>query len=137
MFAAHLTSSGNSDVISLPLRTIYDGEVSPATARAIYRIDSDGYVYEKIGSLPAAVIDQWCDPVTNTGNYEARATITSGSVNTGTFGSWLALSTSREWGQTLTSSIFITGQFLVEVRSIATGVVRATADIETEADRTL
>lgn len=137
MFAAHLTSSANGDAISLPDRTIVDAQTSPATARAIYRVDADGNVYEKIGAAAAVLISQWCNPALNAGNYEARATILSGSVNTGTFGSWQALSTSREWGQEVTTNSFVIGQFQVEIRNATTLAVRATATVDAEADRTI
>lgn len=136
MFAAHL-GSANSDTISLPSATITDAQGSPATARAIYRVDSNGKVYSRINGGAAVEIGQWCDPVASAGGYEARASVLSGTVNTGMFGTWLALTSSYEWGQEVTTNSFVTGQFQVEIRATGTGTVLATATIDAEADRTL
>jgi hypothetical protein len=59
-------------------------------------------------------------------NYEIRVTVTSGGpFNTGTVGSWLALSTGRDWTISTTSSKSI--GFNIEIRLTA-GATVATAN---------
>lgn len=67
--------------------------------------------------------------------YEARFTITSGALSTGTAGTWLNLGTSRAWTVTRNTVGTSTCQGTVEIRDAATLTVLATATITLEADR--
>lgn len=56
------------------------------------------------------------------GDYEIRATLQSGSVDSGTTGSWLALSSSRSWSIDEASNIQ-QAELLIEIRDVATSTV--------------
>lgn len=74
----------------------------------------------------------------SSGSYEARATLNSGSLTSGTTGSWLALSSSREW--TVTDSVFdlnpVEAEILVEIRNATTLAVIDSATVTLSAERT-
>lgn len=78
---------------------------------------SDGSYYRYRYGVP--IFDSyWLNPQTNMGEYEIRATLNSGDTpDTGTIGSWEALSTSRQWTlteETLDASE--TCELLIEIR---------------------
>ena len=67
--------------------------------------------------------------------YEARFTILSGTLSTGTAGSWLNLGTTRTWTVSRSTIGSTICQGTVEIRDAATLAVLATATITLEADR--
>lgn len=84
--ASYLTS-GLSDDLSGP--TEY--------ANVKYQINADGYVYVDSGYSGLTAGEQWATPTSLASNYEIRATLDSGTIQTGTFGSWLDMATTRTW----------------------------------------
>lgn len=64
---------------------------------AAYQVNSDGYAKYAIDSSGYINYEQWCTPATDGGNFEVKATISSGTVSSGTTGSWLATSTNPTW----------------------------------------
>lgn len=81
-------------VVNFVDQSVYSGTSSPATAG--YRVNSDGFDYENVQNV-YSVLSQWVTPTSAGGNYEVFATITSGSLTTGTTGSWIATSTNPTW----------------------------------------
>lgn len=72
------------------------------------------------------VVDQWISPVANVGDYEVRATLSSGDTPTGTIGSWEALSTTRSW--TLTNDDTADScDILLEIRWTGDNLVKDSA----------
>jgi len=61
--------------------------------------------------------------------YEIRLTVTSGTspneVGSDTTGSWLALSSNRQWGLTRTGTGTTQGTYTIEIRAAASGTVMA------------
>lgn len=72
----------------------------------------------------------WGSGVTGA-EYEARATVTVGSLTSGTAGSWLSLSSARTWSKTRTSDFggteFVT--FTLEIRDALTQVVKDSSTV--------
>lgn len=117
-------------VIAITNQTISAGVFSPDTAEAGYRLNSNGKVYKnQNGSLTE--IETWCTPTSEASNYEARVTVVSGVTPTGTIGSWVALSSTREWTvQEPTPGNTSTSTFTVEIRRTGTTTVLDSATIE-------
>ena len=67
-----------------------------APAIAEYNLRSDGVVSKFVNGLET-VIGNWIVPNTTASSYEVRATIVSGSLSSGTTGSYLSLGTTRSW----------------------------------------
>jgi hypothetical protein len=85
--------------VTLTGGTISDSELLIA-AYAGVRVDSDGNVYAVAVPSTAQIstATDWIRPAAlASGSYEARATVNSGALSGGTTGSWLALSSDREW----------------------------------------
>lgn len=70
------------------------------------------------------------------GDYEARATVTSGSLSSGTSGSWLALSTSQSWTRIRALNGVSTCIFTLEIRRTSDNTVLDTSEITLEASGT-
>lgn len=64
-------------------------------------------------------------------DYEVRATVTSGTLTSGTTGSWLSLGITRAWNVTRTNNAPGTdaATITVEIRLAATGTVLATVTV--------
>jgi len=122
-------------VISITDQYVYDFD-SP-DAYAYYFLTAGGQVEQSLeaGGNNPTNLEQWCTPTNQSSNYEAFITITGGTLSGGSAtGTWLALSTTRNWFVTENQS----GQqklcqFTVQIRKIGTGTVLDTATIDLEA----
>lgn len=115
--------------VSIDDRTVSDTEVTPDIARAYYRLNSNGSVYG--GQSPTTFLEVWRDAGASA-DYQVRATYISGTrVPSGTFNTWLSLSTTRDW------QLFTDGDggavwnatVLFEIRSATTFVVLDSASV--------
>lgn len=101
---------------------------SPANATATYRVKNDG----TCDSTANNTLDEgtWL-LAGSVGDYEVRATLNSGSLASGTTGSWLSCSTTREWAVTVTSDLGGTqaANLTIEIRDTATSTVRASCTV--------
>lgn len=95
---------------------------------AVFRLNSDGTVY--YGDNGSYVPQYAWRQSGASADYEARVTINYGPVS-GTSGSWLALSTTRNWSVSDVTGGFEdeNGQIFVEIRDVATSTVRASATV--------
>lgn len=69
----------------------------------------------------------WVTPQLNMGDYEIRATLSSGDTPTGTFDTWEALSTTREWALVAGTDENLTSSILIEIRWTGNNVVQDSA----------
>lgn len=64
------------------------------------------------------VVQSWIVPNSlASGSYEVRATVTSGTLSGGTTGTWLALSSSRQWWRERTTPGVSSCTLLIEIRT--------------------
>lgn len=122
-------------VISITDQTITDASGGILSATAGYRLTSGGFAQSQIGVL-FTNIEQWCTPTSEASNYEVLVTVTSGSLSSGTSGSWLALSSTRTWTRTASPGNTETCVFTAEIRRIGTTTVLDSATITLVADAT-
>lgn len=135
-------STGSPVFVSNQTLTANDSVVLPgtATASATYLLQSTGVARRELfefGTLVGTDISgEWLVSGVAS-DFEARFTVQSGSFNTGVFGSWLALSTTRTIGNTssrdTSGTTTNTGSALVEIRRIGFTDVLASATITCEA----
>ena len=91
----------NRVVVAITNQSIFFNAVFPQDAYARYQLDSDGKVYKYTGQTPGTpttYIEDWVDPNSEASNYECFATVSGSALETGTTGSWLALTSDRMWG---------------------------------------
>ena len=99
--------------------TINNGTVSNfqvgASSTASITFNSNGTV-SSVGNAGTYTTD-WIDPTSAApDDYEIRATISSGTMTSGTFGSWLALTSNRTWSKTQFNVGNSSAQVLFEIR---------------------
>ena len=100
-----------------------------------YRINTNGFVFEVInGTSPS--LQQWVSPSSAGGGYEVFVTLTSGSVSSGTIGSWVATSGSPLWTR-VAATVGTTQivELVMQVRATGTGTVLDTWSVQLEAER--
>lgn len=126
---ACLGNTPSASLVSLHNQTITKSTRSAATAS--YVIGNDRTVKDNTG----AILESWLAVAGTVSNYQVRVTLTSGSLNAGTAGSWLPCSSTQTWslindnGDNSTQTVV----FLVEIGLISSGVVQASATIELDA----
>ena len=121
--------------ISLTNQAIGDLSFSGA-AYAYYYLTAGGLVQSSTdpNGINPVTWETWCNPTTAAPNYEALITVTSGSLDGGTTGSYVALSSTRSWyiiEDASGNSKICT--FTVQIRAIGTTTVLATASIDLSA----
>lgn len=123
------------DQITISDMTVPATTSSPTNATASYSLASDGDIDATAGTNTIVDRGDWISPQINMSAYEARVTVTSGALSSGTEGSWLALSSTRTW--TVVHSGVGTGStscvFTLEIRRASDGVVLDTATISMQA----
>ena len=97
---------------------------SPNTATASYTLNNSGQVV--LGN--SGFFENWIIPQVGMSDYEARATLNSGSITSGTLDAWVSLGTSRTWqvvrsisgvsGANLTIEIRLTGGSVIDSATV-------------------
>ncbi len=105
--------------------TASNTRVEPLNATATYALNADGSV-SATGGSPAP----WLVPQAGMTLFEARATVTSGSLSSGTTGAWLALGgTDRIWQRNQIGVGSSSATVLFEIRRIGDTTVLASASV--------
>ena len=122
------------DKISLSGVTVVS--VGAGSQTATYTLESDGDVVRETTPLGSSDIGDWIDPKANApSDYEVQATLNSGTLTSGTTGSWLALTSNRSW--TLTrATVGAADQvdLTIEIRK-GSGATLASATVTLDAER--
>jgi hypothetical protein len=100
-----------------------------------YRINTNGFVYEVVNGVDTS-LGQWVTPSSAGGNYEVFATLVSGTLSSGTTGSWVATSGTPLWTRVaaIAGTLNIV-ELVMDVRATGTGTVLDTWSIQLEAER--
>ena len=129
---AAFAALGGEPLISLSNRTVFSSGAASQTAT--YTLESDGDIVATTTPVGAVDVGDWIDPkAAAPGTYEVLATIVSGSLSSGTTGSWLALTSNRSWSVTRGSLGDATCIITVEIRK-GGGATLASATIELTAE---
>lgn len=111
--------------------------VGSGSQTATYTLESDGDVVTATTPLGSSDIGDWIDPKANApSDYEVRATLNSGTLTSGTTGSWLALTSNRTWtlGR-VTVGVADQVELTIEIRK-GSGATLASATVTLDAERT-
>ena len=108
---------------------------SGAAATAAYRVNTDGKAYQGINGT-FTVLEQWVTPTSEGGNYEVYATVSSGTLSTGTVNAWVATSGNPTWTRTAASAGTANGVYLsMQVRRVGSTAVLDTWTVSLNAER--
>lgn len=127
--------------ISIADRSIGPLVADPQDAFAGYRLATDGIAYSRSGpviSVYGAIASEWLVPAnaTEADLYECFATLNSGTLTSGTTGSWLALTADRTWTVDRTTIGINSAQITVQIRLIGTTATLDSAVITMSAEVT-
>jgi len=122
-------------VISVTDQTISDFTGGARSASTGYRLTSGGQA-DGLVNVTWSNLEQWCTPTSAASDYEVLATVVTGSLSSGTTGSWLALSSTQTWTRTASVGTSQFCSFTVQIRKIGTSTVLDSATINLEADAT-
>lgn len=117
------TSGGSVSLLGLDPSS---NAVTPANATASYSLTSAG-----LETASGNANNTWL-LAGAASDYEARVTVNSGSLTTGTTGSWLGLGTTRTWTLVNSSDTpgTTTASVTVEIRTVSGSVVVASAPVD-------
>jgi hypothetical protein len=119
----------NSGVVAITDQ-VATSTVAAATATGRYSLANDGGVYKTNGTDATSIVENWLTPAGGVALYECRATITSGTLASGTTGAWLNLATTRSWTvQRAPPPGSNSCTFTLEIRRASDAVVLDTATI--------
>lgn len=127
---AQMAGGGSGPRVTLADTTI---EVinTGATASAAYRLATDGKVMRSANGAAYAEIGTWLTPsvAALAALYECRVTVTSGTLTSGTTGTWLPLTADQTWTLSKPTAGALTVEMTLEIRLAATGTVMASATV--------
>lgn len=123
------THNSGLGVVSLAGGSWEDYAISPASAEAVYSLADNGEEILSGSFSGSSTVGRWLVPASSRGLYEARVTVTSGALSSGTVGSWVTLEDGRRWGVTRSGVGSASASFTVEIRRIGDGGVVATAGV--------
>jgi hypothetical protein len=100
-----------------------------------YRINTNGFVYQVVNGTDTS-LGQWVTPSSAGGNYEVYASLVSGTLSSGTTGSWVATSGSPLWTRVaaIAGTLNIV-ELVMDVRATGTGTILDTWSVQLEAER--
>ena len=123
--------------ITLANAIVYAIAISPSSASASYELQLDGDIVTYENGVPTDTGD-WIIPRSAAGgDYEVYATLNSGTLDSGTTGSWLGLGTSRSWGVTRSSLGTDSAQIGLEIRRVGTVNVLGSCTVDLNAEVTV
>lgn len=124
MLGAYFASIGAALVSLSVIGSSFGSTQVAVSATATLQLDADGDIMETTDTLGTQDVGNWVNPKTAAGaNYECRLTVNSGSVSSGSTGSWLSLGSNRGWSQSQIGDGLQTANVTLEIRSVASGVV--------------
>lgn len=112
--------------IALTNETV-EAELAAGTATAGYRINSGGTV-DTLRNGAATGEGTWLLGG-SAGDFEVFINVTSGSLSSGTAGSWVNLGSTQTWTRARTGPGVATCIFTVTIRDVATQTTQATATV--------
>jgi hypothetical protein len=118
-------SVGDIHTISISDVTVDEIVTDPSDATASYSLENDGDIVVSSGADPG----DWITPLDAFSDYECQMAIVSGSVTSGTTGSYLGLGTTRTWTRARTTIGATTFVGTLTIRRVSDAVVLDTATI--------
>lgn len=121
-------TGGGGALVSLAASyAVTDIKVSPNDASATWTLDADGSISSG---------GRWCNKTPLPSRYEVRATTISGTLTSGTTGSWTSLDTDQTWTVSRTINTAGVNEWVgtIEIRDAASLTVLASAQLTLTAE---
>ncbi len=122
-----------AELVTITDEFITSTRVASGTAVSAYVLKATGDI-NQIVNTDTTDIGDWITPKSSASNFECYATLSSGTLSSGTTGSWLALTSERSWTRNRSTTGTSTAVIVVEIRKVGTSTVLDTATITLEAN---
>lgn len=134
MSGVHMALLGSRDGVIISISNLLISSFTGGTAIAIagYWLNSSGIVEAREQSNYFN-FGNWVTPTSQASNYEVRASLNFGFA-TGTFDTWLALSSTREWYASAAIGSSELAEIVLDIRRIGTSTILDSATITLSAD---
>jgi hypothetical protein len=129
-----LGTGGAGAAVTITLSAQFLYALTTGTASAAFRLNTDGNAEYSENGGAYSVLEAWCVPAAQAVNYECYASLVSG-LATGTFDTWLALSSSRTWTVTQVTIGVSDAVINIGIRRAGDATILASADIYLTAER--
>lgn len=121
---ASLFRNISAPLVALTARTA-SASAASIGATATYALSSTGDILASVSSSNVVDVGDWISPQSGMAGYAVFASRLSGVTITGTLDTWLALSSSRSWTITRSTTGTSTATMSVQIRRISDSVVVA------------
>ena len=117
--------------------TVSDSTVSPTNANSRFQLTSAGDINSIKVTGGTTDLGDWVSPKGAAGgNYEAKSSVTSGSLSSDpSAGSWVALSSDLTWSRAQTTNGTSQAIFTLEIRRTGTSTTLASTTVTLNAER--
>ncbi len=128
---------GGQGAVLISDQNLFDTQTTPTDAYAGYRLNTNGKAQTSTGIAGTYndVSGEWLRSGVASA-FEVQATLNSGTLFSGTTGSWLALSSTRQWDVKYTSNLAGSqaADLTIEIRRVGGSVVLDSASVLLEAE---
>jgi hypothetical protein len=122
-----------AETVSISDTSVTATRVGSGTAVAGYVLASSGDI-NRLNNANTTDIGDWITPKSAASGYECKATVSLGSLSSGSTGSWLALTSDRSWTCNQSTPGTKSATIVVEIRKTGTTTVLDSATITLEAN---
>ena len=129
--------AGGGDLVKISNVTIASIDATPAVPSSAYRLSSTGSIDSIISPGGTTSLGNWVVPTTSASKYEAMATVTSGTLSSGTTGLFISCAANPTWTKNTSARGTFTAVITVDIRLIGTTTVLTSASITLTATQTL
>lgn len=123
----HMLLMGGGATFQLTGQTLYDGNIGGAVSH--YQLENTGKVWSITTTSGSVLLEMWVNGSFSASNYEAVATLVSGTLTGGTVGTAVNLSTTPDWYVQFSGVGTKTCTFDVIIRPAGGGTTLASARI--------
>ena len=137
MLGAFFATMGLPIVTLAASYTVTDSTTSPTNANSRLQLTSTGDINSIRVTGGTTDLGDWVSPKAAAGgNYEAKSTVTSGSLSSDpSAGAWVALSSDLTWSLAQTTNGSSQAIFTLEIRRVGTSTTLASSTVTLNADR--
>lgn len=115
---------------------VSDERIAPANASATFSLESDGDIIKVTNTDGTVDLGNWIRPKSAAGaDYDCYATLNSGTLTSGTTGSWLSLGSTQSWNVTRTALGSSVVELTIQIRHASTLAVLDSTVVTITADK--
>jgi len=125
------TAGGGGSAVTITVSPQFIDAYNAGSASAAYQLNLNGKANQSINGGAYTLLENWCVPASEAGNYECYATLVSGVPDGGSAatGAWLALTSTRFWSVTRSTTGSSEVILDIGIRRVGDPTIIASGDI--------